>query len=100
MKKKMYLLVRSEFASGYVVAQSVHAISKFALEYPDLFKEWNNETVVILGVRFPQGLNSWSIKLNKNNKPHSIFYEPDQRGQPTALVCYDTGEVFKDLRIY
>jgi len=98
MQKKMYVLVRSEFSQGYVTAQSIHAVSEFALEHTEEFNEWNNSTIVVLGVRFPRGMDRWEYILRSKGKVFSTFLEPDQEGQPTAIACYDTGELFKDLR--
>jgi hypothetical protein len=100
MRKKLYILVRSEFSPGYVAAQASHALANFALNNTQEFLNWNNQTIVILGVRYPQGIYDWEDKLKAKGVNHSMFFEPDQFGQPTALVCYDTGELFKDLKIY
>jgi hypothetical protein len=97
MQKKLYVLLRKEFDARYNTAQGVHAASEFAIEFPDLFKDWGNKTTVVLGVRFPRGLRKWMEILKARGKLYTVFYEDDQEGQPTGIACYDTGEIFKDL---
>jgi len=100
MQKKLYVLVRNELAPGYVAGQVGHATPKYVLEHPEEAQKCAEAPIVVLGVRFPQGIFKWARILRAKGKSLSIWYEPDQEGQPTSLVCYDTGEIFKNLSVY
>jgi len=63
-----------------------------------VFQEWNNGTLVFLSVRFPRDLQKWSEKLKACDKEFSVFREPDQNNEVTALACYDDGRIFKTLK--
>lgn len=93
----MYLLVRRDLHPSYRAAQVAHAISEFALNLPDIFSEWNNGTVVVLSVRNLIELRDWIKRLCQMGRAFSAFEEPDLDGHPTALACYDKGEIFKGL---
>jgi hypothetical protein len=93
----MYVLVRLDLETTYRCVQGAHALAQFAFEHPEEFKAWNNTTIVFLGVRYPVGINEWILKLE--GKKYSVFREPDQDMQPTAIACYDTGFVFRKLLI-
>jgi hypothetical protein len=96
--KKMYVLVRNDLAEKYRFVQGSHALAQFALEFSDLFHEWNNSTIVFLGVRNYVELRNIPSLLQTHNKLFSCFFEPDLE-QVTAIACYDDGFVFKDLKI-
>ena len=92
--KKMYLILRMDLATNYLIGQGAHALAAFAMEHPEEFKEWDNSTIACLGVR-----NVWAlreevegIKYSNENSPtkiqYSIWKEEDQGGMPTALACY------------
>ena len=95
--QKMYVLVRSDLDPTYRCVQGAHALAKYALEYPGEFKDWNNSVIVYLGVRFVSDLKAWARKLG--DKKYSMFLEPDQDMQPTAIACYDSGFIFRNLLI-
>jgi len=96
-KPKMYVLVRSDLADTYRCVQGAHALAAFALRYPEIFRQWNNGHLIFLGVRFASGIEHWSSLLCLQNKLSATFIEPDQDNRPTAVACYDTGEIFKSL---
>jgi len=97
--KKMYVLVRRDLSNSYSLIQGTHAVAQYAIENPELFREWNNTTICFLGVRNLVELRNWYIVLQKK-KISSPFFEPDLDNQITALACYDTGEIFKDLNLF
>lgn len=96
---KMYVLVRLDLAETYRIVQGSHALAQFALDNPTLFSMWKNGTIVYLGVRGLKDLKGWLPKLSEANKYYSPFYEPDLDGQLTGIACYDTGEIFKNLKV-
>jgi hypothetical protein len=79
------------------MVQGTHAVSLYALEQPDLFKVWNNETIVFLGVSNLLAIRMWNMKLTEAGKHFSMFREPDLDGQETAIACFDVGDIFKEL---
>jgi len=95
----MYVLVRRDLDVTYRCVQGGHAISKFALDHYDKLKEWNNNTIVYLGVPNEYVLNLWVSKLEDKEKIYSCFIEPDLGDKITSIACVDTGEIFKSLRI-
>lgn len=96
---KMYVLVRLDLAETYRIVQGSHALAQFALDNLTLFTTWKNGTIVYLGVRGLKDLREWLPKLSEANKHCSPFYEPDLDGQLTGVACYDTGEIFRGLKV-
>jgi len=94
--KKMFVLVREELAPVYRCVQGCHAVALFGRTEPGLFCEWDNGTLVFLSVRFPQAIQHWAEKLESRDIFHVVYREPDL-DQPTALACYDDGEIFRSL---
>lgn len=96
--KKMYILVRQDLDKIYKLVQGGHGLAQFALEQPELFREWNNQTIVYLDVCNEESFNYHEFMLDKNNIKYSIFREPDLGNQRTAIAYY--GEcIFKKLEI-
>lgn len=93
---RMYVLVRKDLEQTYRCVQGAHALAQYAMEHPEEFRLWNNGYLIFLGIRFQQDVQHWKVRLFRADKKFSIFYEPDQ-GVHTAIACYDTGEIFKDL---
>lgn len=95
MSKKMYVLVRKDLEKTYRMVQGSHALAAFALEYTALFNEWNNGTIVFLGIRNEDKLREKADELFLKQLPYSVFVEPDIDLQMTALACYCNGEPFE-----
>jgi hypothetical protein len=95
----MYVLVRNDLASTYKNVQGAHALAQFALQHPKEFREWNNTTLVFLGIPNLREMRFWHVNLSKKQrkKVRSIFCEPDLDDQITAIACYDTGIIFRKL---
>jgi len=97
-QKKMYVLVRRDLDETYRNVQGGHAISEYSLRGDlNAYREWNNSTLIHLGVPNEKVLLLWSEKLTDKGKKWVGFYEPDLHSQLTAIACIDTGEVFKKL---
>ena len=76
--KKMYVLVRKDLEPIYRMVQGGHAIAEYSLRGDqDTYKEWNNSTVVFLGVKNEDALKLWSLKLAKKGRIYTGFREPD-----------------------
>ena len=97
--KKMFILVRKDLGSPYKMVQGAHALALYALEHTQSFNEWNNETIVFLDVKDEKSLLKWKDKLTYSDKMISVFAEPDIGDQFTAIACYDTDEMFKNLQV-
>ena len=64
-----------------------------------MFLEWSNHTIVFLDVKDENALYKWKDKLEYSGKAISIFREPDINDELTAIACYDSGEMFKNLQV-
>ena len=95
----MYVLVRNDLAPIYRCVQGAHALAQYALEYPENLGKWKNEYLIFLGVRNHKDIILWYEKLKAAHKSISCFQEPDLDGHITAVACFDTGEIFKGLRL-
>ena len=95
---KMYVLVRFDLSETYRIVQGAHALAQYALSHPEEFSKWGNHTIVFLGIRNLIGMREWIVKLKENEKIFSEFKEPDLDNQSTAIACYDTGELFRELK--
>ena len=98
IQPKMYVLVRLDLSEAYRFVQGSHALAQYALEYPMLFSVWGNSTICFLGVRNLIKLRGIIEKLLVSGKKYSCFNEPDLDGQRTSIACFDTGEIFKELK--
>jgi hypothetical protein len=97
---KMFVLVRKDLNETYRNVQGCHSVAEYSLRGDkDLFNEWNNHTLIHLGVKDEWSLKRWKEKLKVTRKPIVEFYEPDLDYQLTAIACIDTGEVFKKLQL-
>lgn len=96
IEPRMYVIVRRDLSETYRMVQGSHALAKFALEYPDKFKQWNNEYLIFLSVFNLKALRD--LKMNLTGKVEfSTFYEPDLDNQETSIALYDNGENVKGL---
>lgn len=97
---KMYVLVRKDLDDMYAGVQGGHALAEYSkVGDCDLYDEWNNGTLIYLGVPNEIALMNWKDKLNRKKKKVVAFYEPDLDDELTAIACIDTGEVFKRLSL-
>ena len=103
-KKKMYLILREDLVYKYI--QGGHAIAQYALEYPEWFKDWNNQYLICLSVFNGQALKEVATKFYIHNSEadtstllyFSEFVEPDLESYlPTALCLYDQDGRFQHL---
>jgi hypothetical protein len=91
------VLVRKDLDAVYRMVQGSHALAEFFLRFPKTTHEWNNKTIVFLGVRNESSLKLIAYKLQLKNKEFSEFCEEDLNLQLTSIACYDDGRIFKDL---
>lgn len=73
---------------GYQAAQSLHAMTEFFLEHPDVTKDWhdNSNYIAVLAVDNEEKLIKLYQKAKARGVKCSCFYEPDMDDQLTAIV--------------
>ncbi len=88
MNPKLYVLTRADLSPGAQATQSVHAAFQFALEYPELTKDWykDSQVLVLLSVPDEESLMGWVLNLQDEGLFHSVFHEPDWEDQLTAVA--------------
>jgi len=57
-------------------------------------------TLVALRVRDSRELMKVASYLEAASKEHALFHEPDIGNEPTAIACFDDGEIFRKLRLF
>ena len=100
---RMYLILREDLAYKYI--QGAHALSQYALEHPEPFKEWGNRYLICLAVFNGLALKELAGQFSEAqqnyyadgmtdpfsmNSVFSVFIEPDLESRlPTALCYFD-----------
>lgn len=74
----------------------MHAVAEYLLHNET---DWNNGTIVALGIKDERDLKKWKQRLESWGIEYSEFYEPDIGNQLTAIACVDSGEIFKSLTL-
>ena len=97
VERRLYALVRKDLTPGQRAVQASHAIAEFLLRGPKT--EWDNGTIVLLGVEDEGELKTWATWLEIKGKPYAAFKEPDIGNQMTALATVDGGSVFQRLAL-
>ena len=98
INSKLTVVTRNDISFGYQIAQSNHATADHGHDFPEVSKQWKEESnsIITLTVSSEEEL----IKLyNKLSKTHnvSLFFEPDI-DQHTALCFYADENIRKKLR--
>ena len=94
---KLFVLVRRDLSESYRAVQAGHAVAEFLLRHPET--QWDNGTLVYLGVNDEKDLSKWSNKLDVRRIEYEMFNEPDIGDQDTALACVGNDRVFKSLKL-
>jgi len=98
MKKRIYTLTRTDISKGQQAVQSGHSLAQYIIEWnPHITKDWNNGSIINLGLGSEKSLKRWIKKLEKENIPYSIFREPDMGHEITSIAALDKGEIFKGI---
>lgn len=95
--KKLYVLIRKDLSHAQRAVQGGHAIAQFLLDNPST--EWDNGTLVFLGVSSEKHLYNWKEKLYNQGIEYSEFREPDIGDQLTALASVSNPEPFRSLSL-
>ena len=94
---KLYVLQRKDLPVSYQAVQAGHAVAEFLLRGPDT--NWQNGTLVYLGVDSEDEINKWSDILTMKNIPHTVFREPDIGDQATSLAAVCEDKIFRKLKL-
>lgn len=95
---KLVVIVREDFKHlGHTLPQSLHSITNFAYEYPDVFKQWKTESnsLVCLAAKSEQHLLKLYEKYSQLT-PTVKFFEPDVN-EWTSMCLYGTTDIRKSL---
>ena len=96
--KKLYVLVRKDLTPSYRAVQAGHAVAEWVLRHQGQ-KDWDNGTLVYLGVENKESLECWTMKLDMKGLEWTGFIEPDIGDQMTAIACLSDGKVFSNLKL-
>ena len=94
---KLYILVRKDLTPSQQAVQTGHALAEFLLRNPDT--EWNNGTLIYLGVKNEEELEKWKFKLRMKEITFSEFREPDMNCETTSIAAYCEERVFKNVEL-
>lgn len=94
----------SDIHPGAQLAQSSHAMSKFAVEYPVQFKDWyeNSQHVACLSIEDEESLIKLVEKLRSRGISVSVFREPDYKYKTTSIAieaCDQARRLTSNLRL-
>jgi len=90
--QKLYVVTRSDLSPGAIVAQSCHAVSAFAVRFPDEHRAWHahGQNLVVLGAPDEQALDRLMNTLEDTHQiPCAAFFEPDLSDSLTAFAVSD-----------
>jgi hypothetical protein len=97
-------VVRRDLHPGAQIAQSAHAMSQFAVEYPSQFKDWyeNSQYVACLSIEDEESLLALAEKLRSRGIAVSVFREPDYNHKSTSIAieaCDQARRLTSNLRL-
>lgn len=93
--EKLYVVVRADLPNGVQFAQGTHAALAFALQFPELLREWAaaSENLIVLACPDENALGHLMRKAAERNIRQTAYHEPAFQNALTA--CAFTGEVTK-----
>ena len=90
--QKLYVVTRSNLSPGAIVAQSCHAVSAFAVRFPDEHRAWHahGQNLVVLAAHDESALD-WLMRALEGVQqiPCVAFFEPDLDNALTAFAVSD-----------
>jgi len=81
---KLYVIVRKDISISQRAVQAGHAVADYMLHSP--LSRWNNGTLIYLGVKGLNQLESLKIKFKREGIPYTEFKEPDMNNETTAIA--------------
>ena len=91
---KMYVLVRKDLTKTQQAVQGGHALAQFLLNHQS---NWENGTLIYLGVKGEIQLMNWIGKLEEKQIDTAVWREPDMANEITAVAAYSEEDVFRNL---
>ena len=95
--KKLFILVRKDLSTSQQAVQAGHAVAEFLLH--SNFSDWDNGTLIYLGVKGLYQLEKWMLNLKELDIPFTIFKEPDIGNEPTAIATDVNNKIFRRLNL-
>ena len=95
--KKLYVVVRKDLSKSQQAVQGGHALAEYVLRNRDT--DWDNGTLVYLGIRDENELITLTKKLEYDRICHTSFREPDIGDQITAIASLGNNDHFKYMRL-
>lgn len=77
------------------MSQMGHSISQYFIDYPELFKLWNNSYLISLSIDSKEKLQHLLFNLKKLGIPFSYFIEPDIGNEITSICFLEMEETKK-----
>lgn len=98
--EKLVYVTRQDLKAGYQMAMLVHAANEFPETYPDIWKQWKDESnsVICLSVKDLAALEQLCQTLDKKEVKYVKFFEPDVE-QLTA-VAVEPSEMARKVTKY
>jgi len=93
---KLYVLVRRDMTHSQRAVQAGHAVAEYLLKGSN---DWENSTLVYLGVKGEHQLRTWMTKLSRLGIEYVPWREPDMNNQITAIATTATSELFKNVNL-
>jgi len=94
--KKLYVITRADLPPGAQLAQSCHAVSAFATDFPSTHAEWHRhgQNLVALQVPGQAELDALleRVLMSEEIERVSAFREPDLAHQLTAIAFGDEAQ--------
>ena len=102
--EKLRIVTVRDIHPGAQLAQSAHAMSQFAVEYPVQFKDWyeNSQYVACLSIEDEKSLLVLAEKLSQRGIAVSVFREPDYNHKATSIAieaCEESRKLTSNLRL-
>lgn len=97
--KRMYIFCRKDLRKNYQAVQAGHALAQFLIQHPSQAKEWNNHTLIYLGVENEQELIREYEYMKSHNLICEIFSEPDIGNQYTAFATYTEPKYMENKKL-
>lgn len=90
--KRMYVLASRQRNYSKPYVQGAHALAQYAIQHPDVFKEWNNHTLIFVEC---ENIEKEYARIQSKGDNCVPFFEPDYNNNMTA-VCVCTDEKYMD----
>ena len=82
------LVTHSGLTLGYQAVQPAHALAQFAMDYPTIFEDWqqNHKNLIVLAAKDESHLMDLWIEAKEKGINVSFFREPDIGHELTAIA--------------